>query len=165
MCNDVKTTPIRRKTLADITIKDIDIVLATLLFFAPTDGSGGGAYSLVRYGLIAYLVLKNFLCCKSIPIATMLLSAFSALMAYSTWVNTHSMVPSRFFRKLIEAASAPPCSSPPPSCSARPSPPASTCPGTSSCPIRAPRCTSASPSPASGPSCRPGRSLRLSSSA
>ena len=74
-------------------------------------------------------------------------------------------VPSRFFRKLIEAASAPPCSSPPPSCSARPSPPASTCPGTSSCPIRAPRCTSASPSPASGPSCRPGRSLRLSSSA
>lgn len=91
MCNDVKTTPIRRKTLADITIKDIDIVLATLLFFAPTDGSGGGAYSLVRYGLIAYLVLKNFLCCKSIPIATMLLSAFSALMAYSTWVNTHSM--------------------------------------------------------------------------
>lgn len=75
------------------------------------------------------------------------------------------MVPSRFFRKLIEAASAPPCSSPPPSCSARPSPPASTCPGTSSCPIRAPRCTSASPSPASGPSCRPGRSLRLSSSA
>lgn len=76
-----------------------------------------------------------------------------------------AMVPSRFFRKLIEAASAPPCSSPPPSCSARPSPPASTCPGTSSCPIRAPRCTSASPSPASGPSCRPGRSLRLSSSA
>ena len=76
-----------------------------------------------------------------------------------------SQVPSRFFRKLIEAASAPPCSSPPPSCSARPSPPASTCPGTSSCPIRAPRCTSASPSPASGPSCRPGRSLRLSSSA
>lgn len=75
------------------------------------------------------------------------------------------VVPSRFFRKLIEAASAPPCSSPPPSCSARPSPPASTCPGTSSCPIRAPRCTSASPSPASGPSCRPGRSLRLSSSA
>lgn len=77
----------------------------------------------------------------------------------------HREVPSRFFRKLIEAASAPPCSSPPPSCSARPSPPASTCPGTSSCPIRAPRCTSASPSPASGPSCRPGRSLRLSSSA
>ena len=74
-------------------------------------------------------------------------------------------VPSRIFRKLIEAASAPPCSSPPPSCSARPSPPASTCPGTSSCPIRAPRCTSASPSPASGPSCRPGRSLRPSSSA
>lgn len=74
-------------------------------------------------------------------------------------------VPSRFFRKLIEAASAPPCSSPPPSCSARPSPPASTCQGTPPCPIRAPRCTSASPSPASGPSCRPGRSLRPSSSA
>lgn len=95
-----------------------------------------------------------------------------ALHAQSgAWFRGHAakqrpgQVPSRFFRKLIEAASAPPCSSPPPSCSARPSPPASTCPGTSSCPIRAPRCTSASPSPASGPSCRPGRSLRLSSSA
>ena len=90
MCNDAATVSIKRKTLADVTIKDIDIVLATLLFFAPTDGSGGGAYSLVRYGLIAYLVLKNILCCKSIPIVMMLLSAFSALMAYSTWINTHS---------------------------------------------------------------------------
>lgn len=90
MCNDAATVSIKRKTLADVTIKDIDIVLATLLFFAPTDGSGGGAYSLVRYGLIAYLVLKNILCCKSIPIVMILLSAFSALMAYSTWINTHS---------------------------------------------------------------------------
>ena len=88
-----------------------------------------------------------------------------AYIKYASLLFRGNLVPSRFFRKLIEAASAPPCSSPPPSCSARPSPPASTCPGTSSCPIRAPRCTSASPSPASGPSCRPGRSLRLSSSA
>ena len=57
-------------------------------------------------------------------------------------------VPSRFFRKLIAAASAPACSSPPPFPSAHPSPLVWTCPGTSSCPIRARLCTSASPSPA-----------------
>lgn len=112
------------------------------------------------------------------PRCTRSISSYPAPTVQGTWTvgvphpwerksaaHPDRAVPSRFFRKLIEAASAPPCSSPPPPCSARPSPPASTCPGTSSCPIRAPRCTSASPSPASGPSCRPGRSLRLSSSA
>lgn len=91
MRDDAEFTAARRKTLAEITIKDIDIVLATLLFFAPTDGSGGGIYSAVRYCLIAYLVLKNFPCCKNIPIVVALLGAFSALMAYSTWINTHSL--------------------------------------------------------------------------
>ncbi|RGX77421.1 hypothetical protein DXA64_09625, partial [Collinsella sp. OF03-4AA] len=49
------------------------------------------------------------------------------IISDSSVVSSFVLVPSRFFRKLIEAASAPPCSSPPPSCSARPSPPASTC--------------------------------------
>ncbi len=80
----------RRKTLADITIKDIDLILASLLFFDPTGGNGNTAYSFTRYCLIAYLVLKNLRRCRDAPIPIILLCLFSALMGYSTWINTHS---------------------------------------------------------------------------
>ncbi len=68
-------------------------------------------------------------------------------------------VPSRFFRKFRPA----PCRRRHDlgSSLVRPHPlPAATRPGTAACPTRTPRCTSASPLPASGRSARPGRCRR-----
>ena len=79
------------RTIADITIKDIDIVLAAVLFFDPTGGSGNTVYSMVRYCLIMYLAFKNLKSIKDVPTPTALLCIFSLLMMYSTWINTQNI--------------------------------------------------------------------------
>lgn len=90
MASSVKIPSKRHKTLAAITIKDIDIVLASMLFFDPTGGNSNTAYSMVKYCLITYLALKNLHCYKNAPISAVFLCLFSVLMGYSTWINTHN---------------------------------------------------------------------------
>lgn len=91
MAGSVEAPAETHKTFADVTIKDIDIVLASLLFFDPTGGNSNTVYSMIRYCLITYLSLKNLRCCKDVPVPSAFLSAFSLLIAYSTWINTHSL--------------------------------------------------------------------------
>lgn len=73
-----------------VSLKDVDLTLASLLFFDFTGGNGNSFTSLLRYGLIVYLLARYFKTCRVVPVPVCLLSLFSAVMALSTFVNTES---------------------------------------------------------------------------
>ena len=70
--------------------RDIDLVLASLLFFNFTGGDGSALPSILRYALIVYLVTRHVSVWRDILAPANLLLLFSVVMAYSTFVNTGS---------------------------------------------------------------------------
>lgn len=79
-------------SFASIKIKDIDIILASFLFFDPTGGNNNALYSLLKYCIITYLFCKYIQHYRKTLVPASLLLIFSILMFYSTWINTHNVM-------------------------------------------------------------------------
>lgn len=73
-----------------IDLQDVDLVLASLLFFNFVGGDGNALPSFLRYALIAYLMARHIKAWRVIPVPAILLSLFSVVMAFSTFINTES---------------------------------------------------------------------------
>lgn len=90
MMTNITASKNRRLSVGDIKVKDIDLILAGLLFFDSLGGIDGAIVTYIEYCLTAYLFLKYIKTLPSIVGSSVLLGTFSVLLAFSTWQNTHS---------------------------------------------------------------------------
>lgn len=90
MMTNITASKNRRLSVGDIKVKDIDLILAGLLFFDSLGGIDGAIVTYIEYCLTAYLFLKYIKTLPSIVGPSVLLGIFSVLLAFSTWQNTHS---------------------------------------------------------------------------
>lgn len=90
MLNSAPVSGRQRLSVETILIKDIDLLLAGLLFFDPTGGTDNPIFSYYKYCITVYFFFKYIKTLPLVALPVAILGVFSALLAFSTWQNTQS---------------------------------------------------------------------------
>lgn len=69
---------------------DVDVVIATLLFFDPIGDASNKVYTLIKYIAISYLLIKYIKTIRGIPVVVCLFLIYAVILSASTYLNTHS---------------------------------------------------------------------------